>query len=398
MPKKILIATSLAAVLALVGGTFAYASMSKTVTLSLDGKETKVTTFGDSVADVLADKGIELGKRDVVAPAPDASINDSSRVAVRFARELDLKVDGKPSSYWVTATDVGSALSQIGKRFTGAELSASRSTYIPRGGTQLSVRTPKQVVVKTPKGKQRVTSTGVRVQDAIDELKLDVDKNDELKPGGGAKLKDGMDVTLTRIESRRRVVSENVDNRTRVRYSEKMYADKDKVVEQGRDGRRRIVLRDVLANGKVRSTKVVDRSLVTKPVTTVVVQGTADRPAPKPEPSPEPSPQPQPDPQPDPQPQPEPEPEPEPEPVVGGSGVWDQLAQCESGGNWSINTGNGYYGGLQFNLSTWQAYGGSGLPSEASRETQIAVATKLRDANGGYGAWPACSASLGLPN
>ena len=70
---------------------------------------------------------------------------------------------------------------------------------------------------------------------------------------------------------------------------------------------------------------------------------------------------------------------------------------CESGGNWAINTGNGYYGGLQFNLGTWQSYGGSGLPSQTCRETQIAIATKVRDASGGYGAWPACAASLGLP-
>ena len=49
---------------------------------------------------------------------------------------------------------------------------------------------------------------------------------------------------------------------------------------------------------------------------------------------------------------------------AGGSTVWDSLAQCESGGNWAINTGNGYYGGLQFNLGTWQSYGGTGLPSD----------------------------------
>jgi resuscitation-promoting factor RpfB len=78
-------------------------------------------------------------------------------------------------------------------------------------------------------------------------------------------------------------------------------------------------------------------------------------------------------------------------------GVWDRLAQCESGGNWHINTGNGYYGGLQFSLGTWRAYGGTGLPSQHSRETQIAIATKLRNASGGYGAWPACAAKLGLP-
>jgi nucleoid-associated protein YgaU len=81
-------------------------------------------------------------------------------------------------------------------------------------------------------------------------------------------------------------------------------------------------------------------------------------------------------------------------PVAGGS-VWDQLAACEAGGNWAINTGNGFYGGLQFTISSWQAVGGSGLPSDASREEQIARGEALR-ARQGWGAWPACSAKLGL--
>ncbi len=79
---------------------------------------------------------------------------------------------------------------------------------------------------------------------------------------------------------------------------------------------------------------------------------------------------------------------------TGGS-VWDSIARCESGGNWSINTGNGYYGGLQFSLSSWRGVGGSGLPSQASREEQIARAEILK-ARQGWGAWPACTAKLGL--
>lgn len=75
--------------------------------------------------------------------------------------------------------------------------------------------------------------------------------------------------------------------------------------------------------------------------------------------------------------------------------VWDQLAKCESGGNWSINTGNGYAGGLQFSQSSWKAVGGSGLASQASREEQIARAESLK-ARQGWGAWPACSSKLGL--
>lgn len=75
--------------------------------------------------------------------------------------------------------------------------------------------------------------------------------------------------------------------------------------------------------------------------------------------------------------------------------VWDRLAQCESGGNWQINTGNGYYGGLQFSAGTWRAFGGKGLPHQASRGQQIAVAERTLAAQG-WGAWPACSRKLGL--
>ena len=79
------------------------------------------------------------------------------------------------------------------------------------------------------------------------------------------------------------------------------------------------------------------------------------------------------------------------------SGVnWDAIAKCESGGNWAINTGNGYYGGLQFSPATWTANGGTGLPSQASREEQIRVAEKVYKTQG-IGAWPTCGANAGAP-
>ena len=73
---------------------------------------------------------------------------------------------------------------------------------------------------------------------------------------------------------------------------------------------------------------------------------------------------------------------------------WDAIAQCESGGNWSINTGNGYYGGLQFSLSTWRANGGSGNPADASRAEQIRVANNVLKTQG-IGAWPTCGKKAG---
>lgn len=77
-------------------------------------------------------------------------------------------------------------------------------------------------------------------------------------------------------------------------------------------------------------------------------------------------------------------------------GVWDTIAQCESGGNWAIDTGNGYSGGLQFAPGTWAAYGdGSASAAAASKEAQIAAAERVLAAQG-WGAWPACSAKAGL--
>src|SRR6201990_3200621 len=78
------------------------------------------------------------------------------------------------------------------------------------------------------------------------------------------------------------------------------------------------------------------------------------------------------------------------------SGDWDAIAQCESGGNWSTNTGNGMYGGLQFKPSTWAANGGAGSPATASREEQIRVAENVLQTQG-LSAWPGCGTSGGGP-
>src|SRR6188508_3330136 len=85
-------------------------------------------------------------------------------------------------------------------------------------------------------------------------------------------------------------------------------------------------------------------------------------------------------------------------PASAATSAWDRLAGCESGGNWHINTGNGYYGGLQFADGTWDGWGGekyAGRADLATRAEQIVVAAKLVE-NGGWGSWPACSSRLAL--
>ena len=123
---------------------------------------------------------------------------------------------------------------------------------------------------------------------------------------------------------------------------------------------------------------------------------TAAVPAPPAEPSlPAAEPSPPPPPPPPEAPVPVPAPPPPPAAPLPADSEWRMLAMCESGGNWHTDSGNGYYGGLQFSLPSWQSVGGQGLPHEQPRDIQIQMAERLR-ARQGWEAWPACSRRLGL--
>jgi hypothetical protein len=84
-----------------------------------------------------------------------------------------------------------------------------------------------------------------------------------------------------------------------------------------------------------------------------------------------------------------------PSPTPLGEDIWDRLAACESKGNWSLDTGNGYYGGLQFSQGAWESVGGTGNPAHASREEQISRGRILQEKRG-WGAWGICAQRLGL--
>jgi uncharacterized protein YabE (DUF348 family) len=358
-----------AAVVLAVGATgVGYAAMSKTVTLSLDGKSQEVSVLGGTVGDVLESEGIEVGQRDVVAPGLDSSISDGSAITVKFARPLDVSVDGEESRYWVTATDVTSALSQLGMRFEEAELSTSRGAFIGRDGLDLDVVTPKNLTVELAGAKpKKKTVTALTVGQALRELDVKVGKLDKVKPGVGATLEDGDRIVFTDIRKATRKVTESIAFDTVEREDSDMYEGETETVRAGEAGARKVTYRVTIKNGEVVNRKALQVNVLRDPVNAIQRIGTKEEAAPV------------------------------AANFAGGSTVWDQLAQCESGGNWAINTGNGYYGGLQFSLSTWRGYGGPGYPHQQSRETQIAIAEKVRAATGGYGSWPHCSQQLGLP-
>ncbi|HET7691270.1 MAG TPA: transglycosylase family protein [Nocardioidaceae bacterium] len=344
-----------------------YAALTTKVTLSLDGHEKTIRSMGTTVGEVLEAEGIEVTERDVVAPGVDTEVAEGTRIAVKFGRPLDVSLDGETTRYWVTATDVASALAQIDVRFGNASLSASRSAEIGREGLDLDIITAKKLTITD--GKHEPVTKVVKaltVSQALEKFGVRVDANDRIKPGLGKLLKSGDKITVDHVRVEKRRVKNAVwDYKTIYQYDSSMYEDESETLRAGVDGRRNAIVKKFYVNGDYSTTKVVTTKAIKKPVAAIVKVGTKER------------------------------------PVVtnfaSGNTVWDQLAQCESGGNWAINTGNGYYGGLQFSLSTWQAYGGPGYPHQASRETQIAIATKVRDASGGYGAWPHCASVLGLP-
>ena len=363
--SKAVMAVLVAVVIAAVAGTtIGYAALSRSVTLTLDGETEQVNAMGGTVGEVLAGEGIEIGPHDEVAPSLDQPVGDGSEIAVRFGRPLELNVDGETETHWVTATSVSEALSQIGRSFDSSALSASRGADIQRGGMSLEVVTPKKLTVKIADKQRKVSLTALTVEDVLDEMDVDVDADDKVKPALGREVSSGDKVTVTRIKVlTKKVQDEVIDFGTIEKDDASMYEGDTSTERAGRTGLRDVTYKLTYENGKLAKRKVVKADVSRKPTAAIVNVGTKETGA----------------------------------NFAGGSTVWDSLAQCESGGNWAINTGNGYYGGLQFNLGTWQSYGGSGLPSNASRETQIAIATKLRDAAGGYGAWPGCSAKLGLP-
>jgi len=364
--RPLMIALAGVVVLAVAGTTWGYSALSKTVTLSVDGRSEEVTAFGGTVGDVLSSEGIDVTGRDVVAPSLDEKIEDGSKITVKFARPLKLDVDGTSKTYWVTATTVSRALNEIGRSYQGSDLSVSRGGRIDREGLTLQVVTPKTLHVKLG-GHRMVTKTvtALTVEDALHELGVKVGKHDETRPAPRHELQDGDRLVFTDVRIvTKHVHGEVIDFGTVEHDDSSMYEGKRSVVREGRTGLRDATYRIVYRNGAVAVRKVLHQEVVRQPVPEVVKVGTKEHVTTN---------------------------------FASGGTVWDQLAQCESGGNWATNTGNGYYGGLQFNLGTWQSYGGTGLPSDASRETQIAIATKVRDANGGYGSWPACSQSLGLP-
>ena len=209
-------------------------------------------------------------------------------------------------------------------------------------------------------------TTDGTVGDALTALGVRLGKYDVVKPARTSAIRSGEKIVVQRVTTSRATVTESVDYPVIQQSDSSMYTDQSTVVTNGVQGTASAVYNVRRVDGVIVARSLVSRTILTQPKAEVEKVGTKQRPvAPPP-------------------------------PVVSSGLNWDGVAACESGGNWAINTGNGFYGGLQFDYGTWLAYGGGAYAQTAnlaSRAEQITVATRLYEARGSS-PWPVCGANL----
>ena len=357
-----------AAALTLTAGGVGVAYANKSVTLSVDGTSSSASVMGTTVADLLDKQGIALGAHDVVVPSPETSLSDGDLVAVRYGRKFTLNVDGKITEYWTTATSVDAALQEIGVRTDGAVLSASRSQALGREGLSMTVVHPKAITITADKKSRKVSSTAVDVAAVLKEAGITVSALDRVSPAPTTAVTDGMKVVVKRVVEKSVTTSVSIAYPTTKQKDATLYVGQSRTITKGVAGSKKVVEKQVLVDGKIESRTILSTTVVSQPKGAVVAVGTKSYPAAT---------------------------TPSAGNTSGGglntanAAMWDRIAQCESGGNWHINTGNGYYGGLQFLTSTWLSNGGGSFAPRAdlaSREQQITIANRLY-ARGGLSAW-----------
>jgi uncharacterized protein YabE (DUF348 family) len=369
-----------AAVAVLAGGTTAYATAHKTVTLDVDGDVTRVSTFAGSVDGVLTEAGVDLGGRDTVAPTEPTALADGAEIVVRHARQVTVTVDGAETNVWTTALTADEALGTLATRGGDVRLVASRSASGGRAQLPLELDGPVDVVVDgTTQTVAKPTGGVAGVLDGLGITLADLDQVSVRHSDTGA---------VTVVVNR--VVVQDVTDVQPVAFESVEQEDGDRfvgtkaVVTAGVEGQRTIVNRVTTVDGVETARQLLSDAVTAAPVTQVTAVGTKKRPvAPKPARVAAAAPAPAAD------------GGAAPAPAASSGGLnWAALAACESGGRANAVSANGKYHGLyQFSVGTWAGVGGSGLPSQASAEEQTMRAQMLYNRSGA-GQWPHCGPRL----
>jgi uncharacterized protein YabE (DUF348 family) len=353
---------ALLVVLTFAGG---YAvAVHKTVTLDVDGSPVQVSTMKSQVIDVVRENGYELGDRDDLFPAADQPVHDSDTIVLRRSRPLQVSMDGHESrQVWTTASTVGEAMHQLALN-DAAPAAASRSSRLPLAGMTLPVVSPKNVHIYDAGVISDRKLAAPNVEALLAAAGAPLQQADRVDPSASTPVTEGMTVVVTRIRVEK--VTQRVPLPPPAQHlpDPTLNMSRQVVEDPGTAGEQDVTFAVASVDGVETGRLPVANTVVTPARPGVIKVGA--------------------------------KPGTEVPPVTNGA-QWDALSRCEAGGNWAINTGNGFYGGVQFDQNTWERSGGLRYAARAdlaTREEQIAVASVTQQRQG-WGAWPVCSARVG---
>ena len=361
---------------ALILGLVMFVGGNKTLAVAVDGESQSITTRAATVSDVLEDSSITLGELDEISPALDAQVAEGTLIDIKRHKEVNVSIDGVDRVVHTTGLTVADVVDQLNVS-EKAQIEQARAMALASLASTIEISTPKDISITADGKNKKLNTTAETVGDALKDAKISLDKDDEINAKVADAVVQDMELKVVRVKTKTVTETESIEHGTdTVKDSDALVGTK-KTLEEGKDGERTLTYTVTLRDGKESKRELTSDKVTTKAVDAEVSVGTKPKPKPKAKPKAEAK-----------------------APTTSGSvsSTWAALAKCESGGNWSINTGNGYYGGLQFSASSWRGAGGgkyAPLPHLASPSEQVATAEVLRG-SGGWGHWPACSSKLGL--
>jgi uncharacterized protein YabE (DUF348 family) len=347
---------------------FSIALANNDVELIVDGQSTETHQLGGTVADLLNAHDITLDDaHDVVSPSLDTRITDGQQVSVNYGRPVNVTIDGAKNSLWTTSTSLDDVLDSLGVA-DDARISIDRNTRIEREGITVTAVTPKNVTLVADGEERRLVSTDETVADLLASNGITLGEKDRVSADPATPVTKDMRIQVQRVTTKKVTETEKIPYETEETEDDTLDAGTEKETQEGRDGSKDVEYEVVIVDGVEESRTSKSEKVTSEPVTRRVRVGTKSS--------------------------------------DGNTGstegldlsradMWDRIAACESSGNWSINTGNGYYGGLQFDSQTWLGAGGGDYAPRAdlaTREQQITVANRLY-AQRGLSPWGCASAA-----
>ncbi|WJH25619.1 resuscitation-promoting factor [Pseudarthrobacter defluvii] len=347
----------------LVAGLVAFVGNNKTITLNVDGQASSVQSFGGTVAQVVKSANLDLKPGDRVSPSLDATVQNGTVININQAKEVKVSLDGAEKTVNTTAQDVEDLVTELGVA-SASSVSAPKDATLSLAGSYVSISTPKTVSIVADGKVNTATTTAPTVGKVLEDSGVTLGANDRSSQPANANVVNNMVIKVSRVDtSQTAVTSEDVPFETVTAESADMLKGEKEVTQAGSAGKLERTFKLVLVDGREASRTLVSENVAVQPVTEKVTVGTKAKPAPQAAPATAAAAN-----------------TGAAAPAMMNEAMWDKIAQCESTGNWSINSGNGYYGGLQFDIQTWIGAGGGAYAPNASLATkaqQIDIANRV---------------------